>query len=587
MEPDLSQSSLSLRTELQANVRILLAARLAVVSFFMGLVVFYQAGHDMTGTLFPALTPVAAAYALTIIYATISRSVSDQLRFVYIQLFLDVALVGSIIYCTGGVNSPFSFLFILTIIAAAIFLWRGATYVIATSSSALYMSLLALEYLGIIHPYYIFPPAYNPAMGGYVFMTGVMKIAVFYLVAYLSGYLTELLRKTDLQLVKKSEDFTMLEAFNKSVVENMGSGLLAMDMRGVIVSHNPAAERILRLKPEEINHKKIETVLGLGSLRRFFTYLETMDGDSRQFDWTRVKKGRETNLNMTISKLTVDGKIRGAVAVFQDITNLKIMEREIANAERLAAIGRVAAGIAHEIRNPLASLSGSIEMLKSEGDFGESAVGGRLMDIIMRETDRLNRIITQFLEYASPARISVSRVDMCKMLTETIILMKANPKLGENISVKEEIQKDLFACADSEQIRQVVWNLLINAVDSMENGGVLTVKASKARRPYDRRQRPRKKSSKNDGEGWDFVKITVSDTGGGIDPEDLSKIFEPFFTTKQTGTGLGLSTVHKIVESHGGMIMADSAPGKGSSFSVWLPAHKNGDAEDDGANPES
>lgn len=570
---DPNQSSLGLRNSLQANVKTLLAARLAVVSFFMGLVVFYQYGFGIVAHSIPALLPVGAAYILTIVYAVIFRLFRrlNLFLFVYVQLFIDLALITSIIYCTGGVNSPFSFLFVLVIIAAAIFIWQSATYIIATAASVIYGSILALEYWQVIQPYFTFPPVYDPSVGGYVFMTGVMRIALFYLVAYLSGYLTYLLRRTDEQLVKKSEDFTLLEAFHKRVVNSMGSGLLAVDMDGVILSHNPAAEKILRLSSDEINRQRIEMVLKLPSMRRFLAYLDVLEGDSRQYDWVYKKGGERINLNMTMSKFVVDKSIRGAIAVFHDVTNLKKMERQVADAERLAAIGRVAAGIAHEIRNPLASLSGSIQMLRGEMGSSLDNISARLMDISIRETDRLNHTITEFLGYASPPKVAPERVDLTKMLSETVTLLKANPDYRDKIVIKENVDEGLFLYADMEQLRQIMWNLCVNAIDAMDNRGELTLRAKKSQRPHERRQKPRTQSKTPVDEPLDFIKITVGDTGQGIPQENHAKIFEPFFTTKKRGTGLGLSTVHKIIESHGGRITLSSEQGKGTEFKIWLP----------------
>ncbi|MGK7346722.1 MAG: two-component system sensor histidine kinase NtrB [Candidatus Nitrospinota bacterium M3_3B_026] len=565
------QSSGSLGGTLKARVKVLLAARLAVISFFMGLVVFYKAreGHDI-GSL-PALTPVAAAYFLSIIYAVSLRFVRDFLRFVNVQIFLDIILISLVIYYTGGVNSPFSFLYILVIIATAIFLDRRSTYVSATAASAAYCLLLALEHGGFLRPHHVVPPVYNSTVGGFVFMTGVMRVAVFYLVAYLSGYLTSLLGKINQQLTKKSEDLLLLEAFHKNVVDNMGSGLLAMNMEGMILSHNPAAEKILGLPAEKISGSRAETALRLPGMKRFFRHLRDMEGDFRDYDWTCSKGDEKAYLHMTISKFVADGQVKGAVAVLSDVTERKRMEMRMADSERLAAIGRVAASIAHEIRNPLASLSGSIQMLKAEAGPSADGLGERLMDIILRETERLNRTVTQFLGYASQPKLSLSRVNVSEILLETLLLLKSDPENGGKYTFVEDLEEDLCAVVDQERVKQITWNLLVNAMDAMKDGGTLTVRAARSKSPFERRQKPRKKTSQTRKSALDFVRIEVNDTGPGIKPEDLPRIFEPFYTTKKSGTGLGLSTVSKIVESHGGVITAESTAGAGTTFRIWLP----------------
>lgn len=580
-ESSADQSSGSLGGALRARVKVLLAARLAVISFFMGLVVFYKAreGHEISSL--PALAPVAAAYFLTIIYAVSLRFVRDFPRFVNVQIFMDIVLISLVIYYTGGINSPFSFLYILVIIATAIFLNRRSTYASATAASAAYCLLLAIEYGGFLRPHHITPPVYNSSVGGFVFMTGVMRVTVFYLVAYLGGYLTSLLGKINQQLTKKSEDLLLLEAFHKNVVDNMGSGLLAMNMEGVILSHNPAAEKILGLPAAKISGNRAETALKLPGMNRFFRHLRDMDGASRDYDWTYRRGEKTAYLHMTISKFVADGELKGAVAVLSDVTERKNMERRMADSERLAAIGRVAASIAHEIRNPLASLSGSIQMLKAEAGPSPDGLGERLMDIILRETERLNRTVTQFLGYASQPRLSLSRVNVSEILVETLLLLKSDPENGGKYTFVEDLEEDLCAVVDQERVKQITWNLLVNAMDAMKDGGTLTVRAARSNSPFDRRQKPREKTSQAGKGALDFVRIEVSDTGPGIKPEDLPRIFEPFYTTKKSGTGLGLSTVSKIVESHGGVITAESNPGKGSTFRIWLPMEPSSESAPD------
>jgi two-component system sensor histidine kinase PilS (NtrC family) len=556
-DPKLPVSRLNPHPAPLPGVFILIAARLAVVSFFMGLVVFFQFRYGRLDHAYLPLIPVAFAYLFSIAYAVFSRFAVNLFRFAYFQLVADVFLVTGIIHFTGGAESPFPFLYIFVIIGSAISLSKSATYVIATGASVLFAFMLGLEFTGMVHPFYIFPPAYKNTAAGFVFMTAIMNIVSFYLVAFLSGYLTGLLRKTDQQLIEKSQDFTLLKAFHENVLSNMGSGFMAMDMDGMILSHNPAAERMLGLSSEELSRRRIEEVFTRGGLGRFFGNSSALDNEPGQMELSHVRSdGGRLDINMTISRLAVDGVTQGVIAVFQDVTGVKNMERQVAHAERLAAIGRMAAGIAHEIRNPLASLSGSIQILSADLDPLLDQSGKRLINIITRETDRLNRIITQFLLYTSPPRPRPSVVDAGRIIHETATLLESDPRVKGKMSIRVSVQPEVFVEVDEAQFRQALWNLCVNAIDAMNDSGTLTVSAGRDGPPKD---------------GRPMAWIVIEDTGEGIPPENLDKIFEPFFTTKGGGTGLGLPLAHKTIESHGGKIEAWSEPDRGTRFIVTLP----------------
>jgi two-component system sensor histidine kinase PilS (NtrC family) len=557
-DPGLPVSRFNLRAAPSSpGVFILIAARLAVVSFFMGLVVFFQFRYGMLNHAYLPLIPVAFAYLFSIAYALFSRFATNLFRFAYFQLVADVFLVTGIIHFTGGVESPFPFLYIFVIIGAAITLSKSATYVIATGASLLFTLMLGLEFKGFVQPFYVFPPVYKSVDIGFLIMTAILNGASFYLVAFLSGYLTGLLRKTGQQLIEKNQDFTLLKAFHENVLSNMGSGFVAMDMDGTILSHNPAAERMLGLSSDDINRKRIENVFTRGDLRRFFGGSLALDHESGQVELSYTRgDGKRMDISMTASKLSVDGVTHGVIAVFQDVTGVKNMERQMAHAERLAAIGRMAAGIAHEIRNPLASMSGSIQILSADLDPLLDHSGKRLINIITRETDRLNRIITEFLLYTSPPRLRPSIVDVSHIIHETVTLLESDPRVIGKISIQMDELPEVFVEVDEAQFRQALWNLCVNGVDAMADSGTLTISALK------------------DGTGKDgraMARIIIEDTGEGIPPENLDRIFEPFFTTKGGGTGLGLPLAYKIIESHGGKIEAWSEPGKRTRFIVSLP----------------
>ncbi len=565
-----------MRSPKYVHVRTLLAARLAVVSFFMGLVVFVHAKYETLGGSILVLYPVTAAYALSIIYALGLRRVTNLRLFVHIQLGFDLLLVSSIIFFTGGVNSPFWFMYILVIFAAPFLLGQSSIYIIASAASACYGLLLNLEYYELIRPYNIFTPTYDPEVGGFILMKAVINIAVFYLVALLSASFDIILKSKERQLEKTSEDFTLLKAFHENVLENMGAGVIAIDLRGKILTHNPAVESILGLSSHEIDQKEISRVVGLNRLEKIFKILGNFQNNSPQFNWMYEKKDdQKIALTMIASKYEVEERILGAIMVLHDVTNIKTMEKQVAETERMASLGRVAAGIAHEIRNPLASLSGSIQMLSADLQLDKHGDDLKLMDIVMRETSRLNKIITQFLSYASPAKTNFSRGDLSNVLTETLTLLKANPAYNEKIVFRDEIDSGLEAMIDHDQIRQVVWNLCVNAVNAIEGNGAVTVAARKESLSSGQRRSLNPKVLTDEKNFKEYILLIISDTGKGIEPDDMDKIFEPFFTTRHEGVGLGLSTAYKIVESHSGVIKVESTPGEGTSFKVWLPVEQD------------
>jgi two-component system sensor histidine kinase PilS (NtrC family) len=533
------------------RVRTLLAGRLAAVSFFMGMVVYYQATSELNRPLY-GVYPLAAAYAASILYAVLLPFITRLDRFVFIQLCVDIALVTSVIYFTGGLNSPLSFLYVLVIIPAAILLSRKGIYFMATASGVVYSLMLGLEHYGVVKPYLAFTATYEPSDFDYVQMKGLLNIAIYFSVAILAGYLADLLRVSDKRLEQKSQDFTMLQAFNENVLNTMTSGFLAIDMDATILSHNPAAERILGLSTDRLDRQRVDRVLGIATLSDFIRKAESGQTQADQISWRYTRPdGGMTDLNMTVNLFTITDEPQGVIAVVQDVSAIKRMERQIASASRLAAIGRVAAGVAHEIRNPLASLSGSIQMIGGdlEGKLDES--GARLMNIIHREVERLNRIVTQFLDYASPAHPKAVETDISRMVTDMVLLLKSSPKeLGET-TIVEDIEPGLTASVDAEQIGQVLWNLARNGLDAMDRNGALTVTARR-----------------NDD---DTIKIIVADTGPGVPQENREKIFDPFFTTKQGGTGLGLSTSYKIVESHHGRLSVENVETGGARFILRLP----------------
>ncbi len=389
---------------------------------------------------------------------------------------------------------------------------------------------------------------------GQVFYQVFVNILSFYVVALLSGYLAERLRSTRQELREKSIDFEDLRVLQEHILRSVGSGILTVNLKGEITSWNPAAEQITGYTLDEIK-KEWQQIFGK-SIKELFGHTDSLKERPHRFTSQIAKKdGTEAVLGMIASLLKDDtNTVRGIILTFQDITKIVEMEEQIRRQERLATVGSLAAGIAHEIRNPLASLSGSIQLLQRDLRLEDD--DRHLMDIVVRETDRLNTIITEFLEYARPRSAHIEQVDLLALLDETIMLLKNSKNFSEKITIFSNVQQNIRLRGDMQRLKQVFWNLLLNACQAMPSGGTIELTV-----------RP---NTQSDDEA-DRCEIVISDTGTGIAREYLGKLFDPFFTTKAEGTGLGLAIAYRIIEDHHGTIEAESEAGKGTKFIISLP----------------
>jgi len=287
--------------------------------------------------------------------------------------------------------------------------------------------------------------------------------------------------------------------------------------------------------------------------------MESINGDmkaagSRRHEFRcRPHDGRAPiEIGLTIAHLETPGGRAGFLFTFQDVTIIKKFERDAAMQQRLAAIGEMAAGIAHEIRNPLASMSGSIQILRQ--DLPLSAEQEQLMDIVLRESERLNSTIRSFLAYARPQRFQIARFDIRRALNDTALLLRNSAEVREGHDIVVDVPStELWYEADEGQIKQIVWNLATNGLRAMPDGGRLLLMA--AFEPAS-----------------DGIVLTVQDQGIGIDPQELDGLFQPFHGTFARGSGLGLAIVHRIVSDYSGEIQVSSEPGAGTTVAVRLPA---------------
>ena len=557
------------------KIQALLMFRLLMAVFFLLLTLLVQSGrHEdlLAGHLQPLYFFSVLLFGFTIFASLDLKNVRNLRRFAYAQLFFDVEAVTFLVFMSGGVESLFSFLYMPVIISASILLLRRGSLVVATLAGVSYGLLLDLQYLGWIHPlqmvrsqsFFLDSNAYLHAL--------LLNVFAFYAVGVLSGYLAEELQKSSLQLSQKQKDLERLEALHRNIVRSMSSGLITVDVGNRVLYANEAALDTLQIASEDIRGRRLEEISpelhealrafgsGTSGEREVITCrVPSREGQLRQTAWNREK----IHLGYSISAFhEEDRREAGHIVMFRDLTELKRMEEHVKRMERLAFAGRIAAEIAHEIKNPLASMSGAMEMLDQRMDgsgFKDNPLHHRLMDIVTREIQRINDLVTDFLWLSRGARRSKNEasVEVCAVVQEVLELLRSRDELHPMHRVESWLHARPLLWIDGHYFRQILWNLVGNALETMPRGGTLRVRVSLC-------------DGGGEGGGRD-VRIDVEDTGPGISEDLREKIFEPFFTTKEKGTGLGLSIVYQLVESAGGRMAVDGAPGGGARFSLFFP----------------
>jgi two-component system, NtrC family, sensor histidine kinase PilS len=462
----------------------------------------------------------------------------------YLQVAGDVALAAFLVWLTGGGESIFSFLFSLGIINGAILRYRVGALVAAVASALAFAAITLAMQWGVLAPAAAFVAPQALPFPRLVF-TLFINAAGFVLVAVLASYLSEQERKTGKRLTEAEEGFAALAALHERIVQSVASGILTLDGAGRVTFLNRSGEELLGgagtgLRGRALRDTLPELQTAVASARE--------EGATRRGEVAPMIDGEPRQLGFTVTPLApVGGEAGGWVVVFQDLTTLRQMEEMVRRNERLAAVGVLAAGLAHEIRNPLASMSGSVELLRAELPTG--ADEARLMDIVLRETDRLDRLITDFLSFARPAPPRFGEVSFSRLMREALEVFENDPA-ATGCEVEAEIDEDTTAWGDEGQLRRALLNLLLNAAQAMEGGGRIRVGLSRS-----------------DAQ----LRLHVEDEGPGISEGDLDRIFDPFYTTRERGSGLGLALVHRTVESHGGHIEVKSSAGAGSRFTLVLP----------------
>ncbi|MBI3988774.1 MAG: PAS domain S-box protein, partial [candidate division NC10 bacterium] len=472
--------------ELRSKVGWFIGLRLLVATIFLVTTILLQLRKLPPFPVVPFYILVGLAFTLSLIYAILLKRLRNLYHLVHIQLTLDLLLASALLHYTGGVDSAFSFIYLFIVFAAGTLLSRKGSLLFASATSILYGVLMNLEF------YTLIPPVGSTDLGmgrstGHVLFQLSMNITAFFLIALLSSSLTERLREAGRQLEERGIDLRNLQTLHEDIIANIPSGIMTLDFQGRIASFNEAAEQITGFAFEELRDKRWDSTpfAAFPGFGNFFAAPNPSFFVSGEM-WFRRKDGQTILVGLSLSPFRdSEGKVLGLVVIFQDMTERRKVEERLRQTDRLAAVGQLAAGIAHEIRNPLAAISGAIQLLKEEGD--SLSRNRKLLDIVLREAERLKLITGQFLDFTRPNAAPLRTCDLHQVLEETLTLLeRASDRHPETKIVYTDLRsqtrdlKPLMVLADPDQLKQIFWNICLNALQAMPNGGTLTVRGQGA-----------------------------------------------------------------------------------------------------------
>jgi two-component system sensor histidine kinase PilS (NtrC family) len=498
-------------------------------------------------------------YVLGLFFLIYNQLGRDYLLQAYLQIFSDILVITALVHLTGDLDSNYLSLYLVTIILASVLLPRRRAFLVAAVCFVCMGTMLEVAYLPSLYPQFVLrSPAFDflassslvPADTGTLEVKIIASLLAFFAVTYLSTHLAESLRQTGAELRQKTGQVASLYAIKENIIQSMRGGLITTDLSGTVQEVNPAGCAILGYKPDELTGRLILDVLT--ALREGVdSALDPSAPYTRREITYRRPGGEHRTLGVSASALQVpEVGVVGYIYTFQDLTEEKRRDAEYRAKDRMASLGRLAAGIAHEIRNPLASIAGSIKLLPTVANLNQDQ--SKLVDIVSRESARLDKLVSDFLVYAREQRCEFRSADLVNLVEETLLLLEHHPLLARGCRVERRLPRQpVMATVDADKIRQVFWNICDNALKAMPDGGTLTAELDDA--------------------NPEVARVSFADTGHGLALHQLEKVFEPFVPGFSNGTGLGLAIVHQIVQGHHGRIRVDSQLGKGAKFMIELP----------------
>src|SRR5580692_4905366 len=515
----------------------LVKVRILILTFLLGI---QLAISELTPTRLPLrlfLSTILLWYTLSVFYVVLLSFWREHRLQASLQVLTDLIMVSLVVHETGGWDSSLNFLYPLVIIVAGILLPRVWAHLVAAMAFILYGTVLELNYYGVVPSYCTTHPELK-ALRGII----LVNLFAFLAVAYLAGQLVAKLRQARVQLKDASGALEDLQILHENIIQSVSSGLITTGLDGRITLVNNAAQRLLQRTPDQLLGKP---VAGL-----FLDALPNAESNTHaEVRFDTAGTFRKTARVRVAALIGPERGTLGYVYALDDLTEIRRLEREVRMQDRLAAVGRLAAAIAHEIRNPLTSIAGSVSMLSGIPEMNEEHRD--LLAIVTRESQRLNGIITDFLAYSRGKQYHFEKADLVRLVEDTLILMR-HRMTAENIAITIEsgfAVPQAWVLADGDKLKQVFWNFAENAVRAMRNGGTLKVGIDRL------------------GDDW---QVSFADTGTGMTPQQTEKIFEPFQSNFEGGTGLGLAVVYQIVQAHEGKVWARSKQGQGTTFVLRL-----------------
>lgn len=492
------------------------------------------------------------SFVFSILSLAVTRFERYRNFLAYLQIIWDLSFVLLLLLFTGGIASPYSFLYLLSIMNAGLLLGRQQALYTASLCGILYGAMIDFQYFGHLSSLGLESEVALQLGASHLFYTIFINLIGFGLTAFITGYLAERARKSEAELQEKTINFEELSKLNSTIVTNIETGLLTTNPAGFIRVFNPYAERLTGRLLEEIYNTPITSLFDCfeGGLEELTT------ATSGEFEYINKENTRMVLAYRAAPFQDSAGALAGFIISFWDLSAIRRMESELKKSDRLAALGELSARMAHEIRNPLAAMCGSVQLLAAHTVVDEG--DRRLLAIVLREADRLNMLITEFLAYARPSSPYKQRIELASFLDDITLFVTSDPRFI-NISISNIVPPYISLNVDSGQLRQVIINMLHNSADAMKSGGKIEIESCYMLSGSD----AYKKSP--------VIRICITDTGTGISKEAAQHLFEPFWTSKAEGTGLGLAISYRIIEAHGGTISAEAPEGGGSRFIITLP----------------
>ncbi len=490
-----------------------------------------------------------ATYLASLVYIGLLRILRERPAWhAALQFAGDLALVTGLVYFFGGIGSPFSLFYLVVIMVASALLRRRAGLLVASAAYVLYATLLT----GLAHGWIAAPPGQisQAEIAWRLPYNLAVHLFGFYAVALLTSYLAANVTRAERELEEKRDTLAYLEVLHRDVVQSISSGVLSTDLAGRITSANRAAVEILGRSEDHLVGRPISDS-GLFSAEEWPHHARTADlARPERSELELQRRGERVPIGFTLSRLTdAGGEAAGWIVVFQDLSQWRKLQEELRIKDRMAAVGELAAGLAHEVGNPLAAISGSVQLLAAALPADDAQQ--RLLGIILKESQRLDRTIKGFMRFARPRERAASRFDIAALLAENVALLRNSEEAtGRHRFALELDPPSAYLVADPDQISQIFWNLARNALRATPDGGTLTIRGELA---------------------GDRYRILFRDDGRGMTEEQRTKIFQPFQSFFDGGSGIGMAIVYRIVQEHGGRLDVESRAGQGTSIAVSLP----------------